>query len=486
MNNLHKQNNADTFLSSDTLRLFAETEGVVMSHHKIVRSNSIAICGGAYGDEGKGRIIDMLAHSLIQSGPVVVYRDNGGANAGHTVEFESGKRVALHQLPSAVFIPHATIVLGKEMVIHPADLVEEISQASLAANDQIPATILIDELTTLSLDTHRAFEAVLKNWQTGGKGSTGRGIAPAYADILLRHPLRMRDLVPFQREKIEKHYDLYAALVSGLGGELATTLVPTLAGEPRKVGDKQTFLNRLEEEATELAPFTKDIHTWLADKWEDPTTSFLFEKAQAIGLDLRWGVYPDVTASDTTVNGIYSATEGLISPDSIERRVAVIKATYMSSVGTRKLPTEMEESLAHRIREDAHEYGATTKRPRGIAYLDIPALRYFIKVGNITELMLTHMDVSYEDVPVKICTQYEVGGQVVGYRPDQEFLNTVSPVYIELPAWNSTEIQAAKTAADIPKTAKSFLDLLQKELGVPISLITTGPQRQQAISLTRE
>lgn len=454
-----------------------------MAQNATPRPRSIAICGGAFGDEGKGRVIDMLAHELTQLGPVVVYRDNGGANAGHTVEFSSGQRVALHQLPSAVFIPGTTVVLGKEMVIHPADLQEEISQAKQAAEGTLPATILIDEMATLSLDTHRAFESVLKTWESGGKGSTGRGIAPAYADVLLRHPLRMRDLVPFNQAKVEQHYNLYNAHVMGLGQNLAQCQVPTLVGTPREVGEKAVFITRLKENMSELNSHVQDIRAWLTDQWRNNETSFLFEKAQAIGLDLRWGVYPDVTASDTTVNGIYSATEGLIAPTDIKSRVAVIKATYMSSVGTRKLPTDMEETLANRIREDAHEYGATTKRPRGIAYLDFPALKYFIRVGNINQLMLTHMDVSYPEVPIRICVRYEVEGKEVQYRPDQEFLNTVTPIYQELKSWETQEVQSAKTQQDLPESAQNFLKFVAKNLGVKISLITTGPQRQQFLKL---
>jgi adenylosuccinate synthase len=446
-----------------------------------LRPRSYGICGGAFGDEGKGRIVDLLVHQLSQEGPVVVYRDNGGANAGHTVEFPNGQRVALHQLPSGVFIQGATVVLGKEMVIHPGDLLEELNQVKAVEATADRAEIRIDKLAILSLDTHRAFEAVLKDWQSGGKGSTGRGIAPAYADVLLRHPLRMRDLTMFHEEKIKQHYRMYAALIEGLGQSLEALLVPTLSGEKIAVGSEAEFVQRLRTQAKQLRPLVYDVHEWLEERWQNPKWGFVFEKAQAVGLDYRWGVYPDVTASDTTFGGIYSATEGIVDPTQLAIRAGVIKATYMSSVGSRVLPTLMKGELADRIRTDAHEYGATTKRPRDIAYLDLPALRYFAKVGNIDRLVLTHMDVIYDDEPVKVCVGYKLGKATVGYRPDQEFLNTVEPIYKELKPWNAEKLHAAKTRAELPKEAKVFLEMIEKEIGVPVLMITTGPQRDQGI-----
>lgn len=446
-----------------------------------LRPRSYAICGGAFGDEGKGRIVDMLVHQLSQEGPVVVYRDNGGANAGHTVEFPTGQRVALHQLPSGVFIQGAVVVLGKEMVLHPSDLLEELAQVNQVEATADRAEIKIDEMAILSLDTHRAFEAVLKDWQSGGKGSTGRGISPAYADVLLRHPLRMRDLVHFDEAKVSQHYQMYAALIQGLGQNLAELEVSTLSGPKIKVGTEKEFINRLKQQADRLSPLVADIHDWLAEQWSDHKCGFVFEKAQAVGLDYRWGVYPDVTASDTTFGGIFSATEGVVDPEMIEIKAGVIKATYMSSVGTRKLPTLMKSELADRIRQDAHEYGATTKRPRDIAYLDLPALRFFQKVGRINTLILTHMDVIYADQPVKVCTAYKLGKETVEYRPDQEFLNDVTPVYTELPSWDAKKLAAAQKYDQLPKEAQAFLKLISREIGIPVMMITTGPQREQGI-----
>lgn len=450
-----------------------------------LRPRTYGICGGAYGDEGKGRIVDKLVHDLSKKGEVVVYRDNGGANAGHTVEFPNGQRIALHQLPSGVFINGAVVVLGKEMVIHPGDLLEELKSVKAVTVTKDRAAIKIDELAVLSLDTHRAYESVLKDWQSGGKGSTGRGISPAYADVLLRHPLRMRDILGKDVKKLSAHYDMYSALIKGLGQNLAQVKVPTSTGVPMAVGSRDEFVDRVVGQVRKLKTHVSDIRSWLAEKWSDKKCAFVFEKAQAVGLDCRWGVYPDVTASDTTFAGIFSATEGVIDPDHIQVKAGVIKATYMSSVGSRKLPTLCTTALADKIREDAHEYGATTKRPRDIAYLDLPALRFFSRVGKLNALILTHMDIVYPKQKVKICVDYRIKGKSVAYHPDQVFLDQVKPVYKELETWDAQELGKAKNYEQLPKATKTFLKFVSKEIGVPITMITTGPRRDQGLMLEK-
>ncbi len=204
-------------------------------------------------------------------------------------------------------------------------------------------------------------------------------------------------------------------------------------------------------------------------------------KGQAVGLSSDWGVYPDITASNTTFEGIFASTEGVVEPDTIAYRASVIKATYMSSVGSRVLPTKMDAELANKIREDAKEYGATTKRPRGIAYIDIPTLKYFAKVGKATCLVLTHMDIVYPKTPIKVCIRYEIKGKTVPYRPDQVYLDSVTPKYVELKTWDKEEISRAKKSSAIPKNAASYLNFISKHIGLPILAITTGPKREQGI-----
>jgi len=449
------------------------------------RKYSLAISGGAFGDEGKGRVVDEYVNELSAKRKVILYRDNGGANAGHTVEVGKA-RIALHQLPSGVFTKNATIILGKGMVIHPGDLLLEINEVKKVTKSKSTAEILVDEMAIVSLDTHRAFESVLKNWQEGGNASTGRGISPAYCDVLLRHPLRMRDLKAWDEKKIRKHYKMYEAWIKGMNSKIEDVQVNTLDGKLIPVGNETEFVKRLKKQAMQLSEYICDVYELINTAWKDTKKyAFVFEKAQAVGLDYRYGVYPDITASDCTCAGINYSTQGIVDSLDIQYRTAVIKGTYMSSVGLRVLPSKMEDDLASRIREDAHEYGATTKRPRGIAYLDLVAIKFYKEVGYSTHLALTHMDIVYPDTPVKVCIGYEVDGKSVSYRPDQEFLNTVKPVFKEFPTWKAEDIKNAHTEKEIPTQAKKFLAYVEKYVGIPILMITTGPERDQSIRLLK-
>lgn len=444
------------------------------------RKYSFAICGGVFGDEGKGRVVDEFVSNYAQSGrSVIVYRDNGGSNAGHTVEFAKGKKVALHQLPSGVFVKDAVCILGKGMVLHPSDLLEEMREAEEVCGTKLPAKIMIDELATVLLDTHRAFETVFKE---GSKASTGRGISPAYADVLFRHPIQMRDLASFDQSKLKRHYQRYRKLIAGFDLELAEITVNALNNSGGvMVGSEAQFIKGVKKQAAQLKKYIRPVHNYLKDRWRDPKYGFVFEKAQAIGLDYRWGVYPDITASDTTFAGILYSTEGIVSPPDIEIKAQVIKATYMSSVGARNLPTMMKNKLAKIIREDANEYGATTKRPRDIAYLDLPALKFYAKIGQANCLVLTHMDIIYPDQPVKVCVDYKIRGKSVAYRPDQVFLNKVTPKYKEFKPWNREQVSQASSKKGLPAEAKHFLKFISRQLGLPILMITTGPRRSQGI-----
>ena len=447
------------------------------------RKNSVGLSGGAFGDEGKGKITDKYVHDFAKKYKVIVYRDNGGANAGHSIEFDDGRRIAMHLIPSGIFVKNATVILGKCMVVDPVQVVEELKAVRELEKGQVPAQVIIDEMATTCLDTHRAFEAVLKKWEEGGRGSTARGISPAYTDVLLRHPIRMRDFKPFNQEKLSKHYRLYEALIKGLGEDIKEIEVMSLLG-PIKVGSLNDFLNRLKTATKILSPNIANVSDLLKKAWKDKKYAFVFEKAQGVGLDPRYGVYPDVTSSDCTFAGILSSTEGIINPNEIAVRAAVIKATYMSSVGTRKLPAMMDEKWAVKVREDAHEYGATTKRPRDIALLDLPAIRFFNKVNNTNCLVLTHMDIVYPKFPVKVCVGYKLNSKPVDYRPDQEFISKVIPIFKSLPTWSREEIVRAKTWKQVPKKAKNFVKFIEQQMGVPVKIITTGPRRSQYIKVT--
>ncbi|MFV1917484.1 MAG: adenylosuccinate synthetase [Patescibacteria group bacterium] len=449
-----------------------------------MRKNSFAIQGGSFGDEGKGKVVDELCSRLVEKHKkILVYRWNGGANAGHTVVL-NGKKTVLHHIPSGALIKGAMCILGKGMVLHPGDLIKEIIEIKKTRKSKVPAKLVIDEMSVLTLDTHRAFEAVLKDWAEGGSGSTGRGIAPAYSDVILRHPVRMRDLVgKTWKKKLSKHYDLYRALVEGLGEKISAKQVPNLKNQFSKVGSKNAFLQKLENQRKLLKKYVVDANMLVRAFWNSKVP-FVFEGAQGVGLDPRWGVYPDVTSSDPTFSGIAHSTEGVVHPDEIEVKASVFKATYMSSVGKRKLPTKMNTKLANKIRKDANEYGATTGRPRDIYYVDLPALKFFSKVTKPTHLVLTHLDISYEDYPVKVCTNYiDLKGKKVFYRPDQEFLNKTKPKYKEFKPWDGKLIRGVNNTSGLPKQVKTYVDLLAKTLELKPWKLTTGPERNAVVTL---
>lgn len=463
-----------------------------------VRPYSVAIQGGAFGDEGKGKIVDEICHRWGRlSGNVVVYRWNGGANAGHTVVV-GGKKIVLHQLPSGVLTENATVVLGKGMALHPGDLVTEIREAEALAGGKLPAALKIDAQAVLAVDTHRAYEQALREWHHGGAGATGRGIAPAYADVIYRHALRMEDLIAIDwADRCNAHYDFYHTLIAGLEAvkpadervPLAEYQVAVLRnGKTEKimVGTRAEFLEKLAGHRSVLFSYIQDVHGFIRETWLESKRPYVFEGAQGVGLDPRFGVYPDVTGSDTTFSGIQSSTEGIVQPEMIAVRASAIKATYTSSVGVRRLPTQMEEAAAKRIRDDAQEYGATTGRPRDIAAIDIPCLRFFCKVTRATHLVLTHLDIAYADTPIPVCTHYtpkDAGRTAqLSYRPDQSFLDSVQPHYINLPAWDGKAVSTAREISQLPYAALQYIAFLTTALGAQPLMGTTGPDRDALVN----
>lgn len=448
------------------------------------RKNSVAVIGGIFGDEGKGRITDELTNYFLKKHKkVIVYRDNGGSNAGHTISM-GGKKIGLHQIGSGILHKGCTVMLGKGMVIHPNDLLSEIEEIKRVFElKDIPARLMVDEMAVLNLDTHRAFELALKNRESntlGSNAATGRGISPSYADIIYRNPLRIRDLFSNNWvEKLKDHYNLYSEWIKGIGMDMSTIIVKRFGGEESMLGSVEKFIEEIDKCREGIKKYVFPFHQYLKKEWNSDTP-FVFEKAQAIGLDSRWGVYPDVTASNCCLDGITYSTEGIINANDISGRFGVIKSTYTSSVGKRWLPTFMEEEYAKVLRDDANEYGTTTGRPRDIAYLDLVMLSYFCKVGGIEELVFTHMDIVY-DRDVKVCIKYLKEGKSVGYRPDQEHINDVTPIYKEFKPWSRDDLKRSKTYINVEKNAKIFIEYISMSTNTKPVMITFGPDRNDSI-----
>ncbi len=448
------------------------------------RENSFAFAGIQFGDEGKGRIIHQLADDLVREGKKVInFRDNGGANAGHTIELSGGRRIAVHELPSAALVPGVTVVLGRGMVIH-HNLGAEIKQIKDFCGGELPAEIMIDREAVLLTDLHRAWEAVHKRYFQGGEGSTKRGIAPAYADYLMRSPLFVRDLVDWNEEAIETHYTFYQRMVEGFGTKLSE--IPVLAPDGKgeiSVGSLREFKDRLLMGRETFVTYSRNVIDFLRETWPDESKAYILEKAHSTGIDLAYGLYPDDTASNTTFNSFWSSTAGTIHHENIGYRAGVMKATYISSVGIRKPASVMDTDLANKIREDAHEYGASTGRPRGIYHQDLEATRYFAIAGMVNCLVVTHLDIVYPDTPVRACVGYtdRRTGKKAYYEPRQNHMDNLAPIYMDFDPWDSKMVRKAKTPEELPKEAKRYLDFISDQLRLPIWLATTGPQKEQGI-----
>ncbi|KKT73298.1 MAG: Adenylosuccinate synthetase [Microgenomates group bacterium GW2011_GWA2_44_7] len=477
------------------------------SSKRFVRANTIAVCGVALGDEGKGRIVDNKLGALLEIPGVTmayVIRCQGGNNAGHTVE-KSGKKLALHQVPSGVMYDKAVGIMDRGMVIHPEDLQTEVAYVEEAVGDTRGKLILSQD-AILTTDLERAEEILNRKRQHQSGGGTGRGISPAYAHFTDRLGNKVSDILEDNwREEFGKKYDNYVTLFQAFDMSLAQTSVPDFraikqkkAEIARTVGSKQEFLDRLESARTWL--IKRDIvqNTFLihASAYKDLSKGIIFEMAQAMGLHLWNGTRPDVTSSDTSLYGIQSGT-GFWKAENISERLGVFKITYTSSVGAREMPTMIplaksvrgpadlvpdatnDEKFAAFVRQEAHEFGTTTGRPRDILWLDIPFLTYNIHMSGVESLAATHLDIARSDMKIKICTHYaDLQGNVVPYQPGLEYQQGVVPAYVELDGWDSQDVRNATSFDDLPENAQKFLAFIQRRTGVPIVIATTGPDRK--------
>ncbi len=450
------------------------------------RPNSVAVIGAFFGDEGKGRITDEITDTFLNKQnyqEMVLYRDNGGANAGHTISY-NGKKISLHQIGSGILHQGCHVVLGKGMVIHPGDLLDEITHIKQVFGFKaLPGSLMIDTMAVLSLDTHRAFESVLKIplvSTLGSAASTDRGISPAYADIIYRFPLRVGDLLKSDWSAFfSDHYERYAAWISGMGADIEHIGIQRFNGKSITIEGKEKFLGELDEARNQLKLFVFDVYDFIKTHWSS-ITPFVFEKAQAVGLDHRWGVYPDISASNCCLDGIAYATEGIVDIKDISARLGVIKSTYASSVGKRQVPTLMEAGQADKIRADAIEFGATTGRPRDILHLDLVMLKFFCKVSGIEELAFTHMDIVY-DQPIKVCVGYKKDGKTIDYRPDQAYLSNVEPVYRIFNPWRANTLKEVGEYRNLPEAARAFIEFVCDYTGTKPAMLTYGADRNKTL-----
>jgi adenylosuccinate synthase len=468
------------------------------------RPNTIAIVGAALGDEGKGRIVDNTIEELLKRTSIKhasVIRFQGGNNAGHTVE-KDGVKLALHLVPSFVFHEKANGIMDRGMVVDVADLQTEISYIEDAVGN-ITKRLALSEDAILCTDLERAEESLNGFLQEGSKGGTGRGIGPSYAHHYDKTGLHIADLLQTDwEERLGRKYDQYTKLFKAFDLPLSETAVPDFLqtvkqkkAMKRTVGSKEEFLKRLRMARgwlinVKILTDTFLLHQKIA---HDTSHAVLFEGAQAAGLDSWTGTRPDVTSSNTTVYGVRDGT-GFWRIQDIQERVGILKLPYTSSVGARRMPThiDLESGKPPRtsdqkwglwIREEAHEYGTTTGRPRDINFLDLPFISYNIRMSGIETLIGTHLDIAQAGDEIKIATHYtDQKGAYAPYQPGLSHLKHIKPHFVVIPGWDGAACRAAKRVDDLPIHAIKFLAFLQRALTTPIVATTTGPARKDFIT----
>ncbi|MFW5703743.1 MAG: adenylosuccinate synthetase [Patescibacteria group bacterium] len=447
-----------------------------------IRPRSISVEDAFFGDSGKGAVVAKL-NARYGKKSLYSLRYNGGANAGHET-FIHGKRIVTKQLPMAVIQEQATAFISRGVVLHVNDLLYEIDWIRELFGGSMPGRLVIDSNTPLVLDTHRAREAAVNQFTLGGRGSTGRGIAPAYESWYGRYPVLLRDLLSDDwKNHLSAHYDFYSAMLTGHGLDLATMEVLSLNPDygqksSHPVGTKKTFLKRLAWARAEIKPYVEaDMFQRLSNAWHDTESPFIIEGAQGIGLDPYHGVYPDITSSRPGSRNVNDATYNIILPEEIGLRGAVMKTTYLSSVGKRRLPHVADETFEHWIQETFDERGRVTGRLRDIYPVSIPIARYLRRAAGYDSLFPTHLDACKEDTVINVLTHYthKETGKESPYLPYQYVLDELEPHYIEFPGWDGSAVAQAKDPEELPEACRRYLAFISQVIA-PVALATTGPE----------
>lgn len=416
------------------------------------------VVGIQWGDEGKGKIVDLLSNKAD-----VVARFQGGNNAGHTLVVD-GVTYKLQLLPSGI-VRGKTSVIGNGVVVDPWALRDEIKRVTDLGTKVSPDVLKISDLATLILPLHRELDKMSE--EAAGKnkiGTTGRGIGPAYQDKVARRAIRVGDLAEKEtlREKVDNMLIFHNGLRKGWGQPLV---------------DADELMKQLLEIADFILPYAVPTWKFMADKI-DAGAKILFEGAQATMLDNDFGTYPFVTSSNT-IAGQASVGAG-VGMSNIQKVVGVTKA-YTTRVGAGPFPTELFDADGDHIREKGREFGTVTGRPRRCGWLDAVLVRQAIRVNGVQSLAVMKLDILDDFDEVKICTGYELNGKKLDYCPMQ--LKTqaeLKPVYEVLAGWK-TSTYGLRDYDALPENAKKYLSRMEELLGVPVDLVSTSPEREDVI-----
>jgi adenylosuccinate synthase len=424
------------------------------------------VVGTQWGDEGKGRVIDLLAaHADF------VARFNGGDNAGHTVTVGS-KTFRLHLIPSGVIRPHTVGIIGNGVVINPAILLSEIESLNKAGIPISEKRLRLSYAAHLITPAHLAIDQAQEAARGQGKlGTTLRGIGPAYTDKVSRRGLRLADMLDRKRfkELIREHVEASNQILTQL-----------YSAEPLRF---PAVVSEMDRYAAELAPYITDVSLLLSEALARGRR-VLAEGAQGTLLDLDHGTYPFVTSSNPVAGG---ALTGLGLGVGCEERVIGVTKAFQTRVGSGPFPTEVHGDLAARLRGTGEnpwdEFGTTTGRPRRVGWLDGVLLHYSARINGLTELALTKLDILSGLPTVRVCTAYQRGDQAYQELPlGPNHLEGFEPIYEEHPGWDM-DVSSVRRWEDLPQEARAYILLIEEILGLPVRMISVGPEREQIIEM---
>lgn len=412
------------------------------------------LLGLQWGDEGKGKIVDVLTPNYG-----IVARFQGGPNAGHTLEFE-GQKYILKSIPSGIFQDGKKNIIGNGVVIDPA-LFKQEAEALESSGHTLTDRLYISKKAHLILPTHRLLDAASE--QAMGKekiGTTGRGIGPTYTDKISRHGLRVGDLFHNFEEKYEKAVARHKDLLNRYNFEYDLVSL-----------EKEWF-----EGVEKLKTFQIIESEHFINKHLNSGTKVLAEGAQGAMLDIDFGSYPFVTSSNTTCAG---ACTGLgIAPRMIGDVYGIFKA-YCTRVGSGPFPTELFDNDGDLLRDQGNEYGSVTGRPRRCGWIDLVALKYTIMLNGVTKLVMMKSDVLDSFETIKACVAYMINGEETEELPF-DISEGIEPVYVDLPGWK-TDMTKMQSENEFPEEFNNYISFLEEELGVPIAIVSVGPDREQTI-----
>ena len=412
------------------------------------------VLGLQWGDEGKGKIVDVLAGRY----PAVA-RFQGGPNAGHSLHFD-GKSFVVRSIPSGIFREGSENIIGNGVVLDPVTFREEcgnIAKMGIDAREKI----VISKKAHLILPTHKLMDAAQEAAAGKGKiGSTLKGIGPTYTDKVGRHGLRVGDiLAPDFKERFtalkNRHLQEFAAM--------------GFTCDPDK--DEAEWMDAIDFlRSFRLVDCEYFLNEWLEDK------PVLAEGAQGSLLDIDYGSYPFVTSSNTTIGGVCTGLG--VAPSKVGKVYGIFKA-YCTRVGSGPFPTELFDETGEKIRRIGNEFGAVTGRPRRCGWLDLVALKYTVMVDGVTDLIMMKSDCLDDFETIRVCTSYRIGGQETQQFPFDTAAE-IEPVYTDFKGWN-TDLTGIRKEADLPKAFKDYIRFMESYLGVPISIISLGPDREATI-----